>query len=679
MSHEHKIELLAPAGAMDVVKAVIDAGCDAVYVGGKLFSMRQHGKWLNFEHDELAEVVDVGHRQGVKIYVTVNNLLTNSELGILEEHLRFLEQIGSDAIIIQDIGLLHLMRELGIQTPIHASTMMNVHNAYGASFLKQNGISRIITSRDITIAEAQRIGEKADIEVEYFLHNDMCVAQGSICYLSGIATPDSANRGHCMKPCRWQWDLVNSQTGNVVDGYDEKYLLARNDICLFHQLPELITSGIASIKIEGRARKADYLANIVGTYRKAIDRYYAEPTSYKTDFSEFEKLRKDRVRDYTTNHAFGSPSLSSIGLEGEREPRIFSIAIEERGRAQDAGSAFADAPMPDATTTAPRLAVRCGSFEGANSALENGADIVYIGGESFDDQRDNGWTTQRVEHIADASHAAGVELGIATPRILGPREVADLQAFFSMCRHISPLSVLLSNVGALEFMRQMEGGQDRVLVADFTCNVFNTKSLQHLKQSGVSRATLSLELPFDELAKIAAAKPMDVECVVHGSVTGMLMEACLLAACFGKMTKHDPCPGYCATGGFDLRDRLGKARHIATDQYCRNHVLMEKDFGLLAEIPHVAAARVSAVRIEGCHYEAALLGKITALYRKALDRVGTSDAGDASADMDRLVAMSPRELTLGAYTHTPVEVAHACESLPTNEIITYSATGDTPA
>ncbi len=676
MADEQKIELLAPAGSMDVVKAVIDAGCDAVYVGGKLFSMRQHGKWLNFEHDELAEVVDYGHRHGVKIYMTVNNVLTNGELEILEDHLRFLEQIGSDAIIIQDIGLLHLIRELGIQTPIHASTMMNVHNQYGAAYLKAAGITRVITSRDISIAEASQLGKAADIEVEYFLHNDMCVAQGSICYLSGIATSDSANRGHCMKPCRWQWDLVRSKTGNVVDGYDEKYLLARNDICLFHQVPELITSGIASIKIEGRARKADYLAGVVSAYRKAIDRYYAEPASYKTDFAAFETLRKDRVRDYTTNHAFGSPSLSAVDLEGKREPRIFSIAIEERGVDDDVGAIFQKAALPDRSTTAPRLAVRCGSFNGAIRALENGADIIYVGGESFDSQPDKGWTTERFEQIADAAKNAGAELGLATPRILGQRECADLEAFLNMIGSVSPLSILISNMGALEFIRQTAGDRELSLIADFTCNLFNTRSLLHLKQAGVSRATLSLELTFDEVAKIAASEAIAVECVVHGSVTGMLIESCMLAACLGKITKHDPCPGYCSNGGYDLRDRLGKVRHIATDQYCRNHLLMEKDFGLLPEVPYFAGAGVSAVRIEGSHYEASLLGEITALYRQALDRIGTANPDTATADMARLTSISPRELTKGAYTNTPVEVAKPCDALPTNEVIAYNTPED---
>ncbi len=676
MSHDSRIELLAPAGTMDVVKAVIDAGCDAVYVGGKLFSMRQHGQWLNFEQDELAEVVDYGHQHDVKTYVTVNNLLTNQELTILEDHLKFLDQIGPDAIIIQDLGLLQLIRDLEIQTPIHASTMMNVHNEHGAAFLKDAGISRIITSRDISIAEAGHIGEAADIEVEYFLHNDICVAQGSLCYLSGIATSDSANRGRCMKPCRWQWDLVHSETGKVVEGYDEKYLLARNDICLFHQVPELIANGIDSIKIEGRARKADYLAGIVSAYRKAIDRYYEEPASYKTDFVEFEKLRKDRIRDYTSNHAFGPPSLNAIDLDGKREPRIFSIAIEERGADNDPRTAFREATVSNKHDKTPRLAVRCGSLKGALSALENGAEIIYVGGEAYDSQPDNGWTTERIEHLSDAAHKAGAELGIATPRILGRRELVDLAAFMDMIQHVSPISILFSNVGALEFIRQTTKNQERSLIADFTCNLFNSKSLQHLQHAGVSRATLSLELTFDEVTKIASREGLPVECVVHGSVTGMLIESCMLAACLGRISKHDPCPGYCSNGGYDLRDKLGKIRHIATDQYCRNHLLMEKDFGLLQELHRFAGAGVSAVRIEGSHYDASLLGELTGLYRRALDRIGSADTDTPASDMEHLIAISPRELTMGAYTNTPMEVATACESLPTNEIIAYSTEVD---
>ena len=332
--------------------------------------------------------------------------------------------------------------------------------------------------------------------------------------------------------------------------------------------------------------------------------------------------------------------------------------------------------MPNPNTTAPRLAVRCGSFNGAISALENGADIIYVGGESFDSQPDKGWTAERFEQIADAANKAGAELGLATPRILGQRERADLTAFLKMIESVSPLSILVSNIGALEFIRQTAGERELSLIADFTFNIFNTRSLLQLKQAGVSRATLSLELTFDEVAKIAASKAIDVECVVHGSVTGMLIESCMLAACLGNMSKHDPCPGYCSNGGYDLRDRLGKVRHIATDQYCRNHLLMEKDFGLLPEVPYFAGAGVSTVRIEGSHYNASLLGEITAIYRQALDRIGTADPDAATADMAQLTSISPRELTKGAYTNTPVEVAKACEALPTNKVITYNTPGD---
>ncbi|MGR9101111.1 MAG: peptidase U32 family protein, partial [Gammaproteobacteria bacterium] len=325
-----KIELLAPCGGWEPLRAVIEAGADAVYFSEKRFAMRQHGDWLNFTREELEQAVGYARERGVKSYITVNNLLTQEELALLDEHLLYLDAIRPDAIIIQDLGLLKRIRELDISTDIHASTMMNVHHSHGAEFLKRHGIKRIITSRDISIHQAAEMSRNTGLEVEYFLHGDMCVAQGSQCYHSGIASEMSANRGKCLKSCRWQWSLIDRDTNKILGHVEDQYVLARKDMCLYHQLPELIGAGIASLKIEGRARPADYLRPIVSIYREAIDRYYDDPSAYSTDFDALARLRSKTLREIGTSHAFYTPNVGSSGLSGKREPRIFSIAVEER-------------------------------------------------------------------------------------------------------------------------------------------------------------------------------------------------------------------------------------------------------------------------------------------------------------------------------------------------------------
>lgn len=213
---EAKVELLAPAGKWGALEAVIEAGADAVYLAGKHFNMRMHRSDFNFTNEQLARAVEYAHQRGVKIYVTVNNLLGDNETGKLRKYLIYLQEINVDAIIIQDLGAICLVKELELDIPMHASTMMNVHSTGMAVELKRLGVSRIITSRDITLSQVKEIGEKSGVEMEYFVHGDMCVSQSGQCYSSGILFGKSANRGECMKPCRWNYYIVESKSGQTI-------------------------------------------------------------------------------------------------------------------------------------------------------------------------------------------------------------------------------------------------------------------------------------------------------------------------------------------------------------------------------------------------------------------------------------------------------------------------------
>jgi putative protease len=677
----NKMELLAPAGSLEVLKAVVAAGCDSVYVGGKLFGMRQHAHWLNFTGEELAEGLTYVHSRGVKLYVTVNNLLSDMEMEAVREYLLMLEDIAPDAILVQDLGLLHLARELNLHIPLHASTMLNVHNAYAAGFLKRSGIQRIVCSRDIPVHEAARIKTEAGVEVEYFLHNDICISQGSVCYLSGIATGKSANRGLCIKPCRWAYDFVNTKTGKIIAHPSGKYFLAKKDICLYHQIPELITAGIDSVKIEGRARSAEYLAPIVTAYRRAIDRYYDAPYGYATDFKDFGRLVRNRIRDYTTNYAFKDPGACACDHSGRREPRFFSLAAEEKGIDHSLKQVFRKHGQGGRQGQLPLLTVRCGSCRAARRALESGADLVYVGGEFFDKRHPGPWTGTELERLTEFAEDTGKAVAIASPRILGPRELFEFKRMIDLARALKIRTVLVANPGAFEFARQLDPSGGIQFIADFTFNIFNGASVKFLENCGIHRATLSPELTYDQAAAILHRAAMPIELLVHGSLLAMIIESCLIAGLTGQGTKHDPCRGCCTGADYALRDVLGKDRLIMADQYCRNHLLAEKDLCLLDVLSWLLGQGTAALRIEGQFFSDETLSEIVHLYRKYLDLRKQTRAVERfeieQADWNRLLAVSPRNLGYGAYANETVAVARPGKDLPANEI--FLCRGENPA
>ena len=322
------VELLAPAGQWESLIAAIDAGADAVYLGGKAFNMRVHRTDFNFDDAQLKAAVEYAHARDVKIYVTLNNLISAEEIAPLEKYLAYLNEIQPDAILVQDLAVINLVRKLGIKIPMHASVMMNTHNFRTIEVLKKFGITRVVVGRELTLTEVALLKERTGIEVEYFMHGDMCFAESGQCIHSGVVFGQSGNRGRCMKPCRWIYKLIDEATGETLN--DWSYKLALNDMCMFRNIPDLIQAGVVSFKIEGRMRPPEFVRRLVTTYRREIDSYLADPTGYAVNQERWESLYQNRVRDFTTTFAFGQPTIKDIGTTGEREPRIFSRARSEQ-------------------------------------------------------------------------------------------------------------------------------------------------------------------------------------------------------------------------------------------------------------------------------------------------------------------------------------------------------------
>jgi len=437
ISEAARVELLAPVGKWDVLEAVIDAGADAVYLGGKKFNMRLHRKDYNFTEDELKAAAEYAHQRGVKIYVTVNNLLTDTEMQELPSYLSFLEEIAVDALIVQDLGVVKLAKDMGLTIPLHSSVMMNAHNLEGLKMLEELGIRRVILGRELTLDDIKLMKTKTSLELEYFTHGDMCFAQSSQCYHSGMLFGKSSNRGRCMKPCRWPFELVDRDTGETIPvKVPGPYFLAVKDMCLLPYLPEVISSGICSLKLEGRMRTADYLAAIVGFYRRALDRYYQDPAGYKMDWDDFRELEKIRVRDFSPLYAFGNPGADSVGYTGEREPRFFSNAIKEPEiKADHLQDSALPLPKETKNTVKPLLAVKVGSKSAALAALDNGADLLYTSGESFLSQ-DKPWEFADFPELVTRAHELGKRIVIGLPRITMPWEMDSTLLFLKQIEDI---------------------------------------------------------------------------------------------------------------------------------------------------------------------------------------------------------------------------------------------------
>jgi putative protease len=633
-----KIELLAPAGTWDALVAAVEAGADAVYLGGKRFNMRLHNQSANFDDATLARAVDFAHARGVRLYVTVNNLVSEAELPAVRAYLDVLRQIGPDALLIQDPCLLEIAREQRLNLPLHASVMMNTHNEAAVRTLQEYGVKRVVMGRELTLAQLALIRERTGIETEYFAHGDMCMAHSGQCLHSGLVFGHSSNRGRCLKPCRWPYRFAVGGT-LLPPGRDPgPYKLAIKDMCLYLYLPQLIQAKVAALKIEGRMRTPDFVSRIVGHYRRAIDRYLADPAGYAADADEWRSLHASRVRDFSPCYAFGNPGAPAVGYSGEREPRFFSQAVKEASLKVPAAGLTAGRAFP--TRARPLLAVRVDGLASLTAAYDNGADVVYVGGEVFKPAKP--WTLEEIAEAVAAADARDATLVVATPRITTEREYGEVAALLRSLEDIKPHGVMVGNLGTLRLAGK---ATDLPLYGDYSFNLFNSLTARWLKNQGICRATASLEAAAGQIAAMAAASPLPLEVVVHGPLTAMVSDHCLPRALLGNGTPPGLCREVCQGGVFALVDTAGESHAVKVDQYCRNHILLARDLCLAGRLAPLAAAGVGCFRIEGQHYTPAQVGAVVAVYRRELD--GSTDA----AGEPDVAAFAPRPLGVGVFRY----------------------------
>ena len=329
-------ELLAPAGNLEILKGVIESGADAVYVGGSMFGARAYAN--NFTEEELLEAIDFAHLRGVKVYLTVNTLIKNSEFSKLYDYLLVYYKRGLDAVIVQDIGVVKAIHEYFPSMEIHTSTQMTVTGADGVRFLSQFGVTRVVMAREVSLAEMKRIHEETGMELEAFVHGALCYSYSGQCLFSSILGGRSGNRGRCAQPCRLPY---------TVEGKKDEYILSLKDMCGIKALDKLHDAGVYSLKIEGRMKQLEYACGVVKYYRSYIDSM--KPVSDAdydrikalgnrcgfTDRYYFDHNGSDMVTyvkpNFVSNAAEPLPEKRKLSIEGElvlREGEPGSLTVK---------------------------------------------------------------------------------------------------------------------------------------------------------------------------------------------------------------------------------------------------------------------------------------------------------------------------------------------------------------
>ncbi|MBQ7236367.1 MAG: U32 family peptidase [Clostridia bacterium] len=303
-----KIELLSPAGDMSKLKTALYFGADAVYIGGKNFSLRASAG--NFTDEEIIEAVSFTHALGKKIYVTVNIFGRNDDIESASKYFKFLESAKIDGAIISDPGLIYLAREVAPSLPVNISTQANTLNYKTVEFWQKQGAKRVILARELSLAEIKEIHEKVpDMEIETFIHGAMCISYSGRCLLSDYRTGRSSNRGECVQACRWHYEIreKDSECGYMEMEEDARgtYIMNSKDLNLLDYISELKNAGVCSFKIEGRMKSEYYLATVVNAYRRAIDAYYEIGDKYKENSLYQDELKKTAHREFTTAYITG--------------------------------------------------------------------------------------------------------------------------------------------------------------------------------------------------------------------------------------------------------------------------------------------------------------------------------------------------------------------------------------
>lgn len=336
MRNKVKPELLAPAGNLSKLKTAIDFGADAVYFGGARLNLRAFSD--NFSDEEIKEGLEYAHSRGKRVYMTLNVFPHNEDIRDIEDYMRHVDELGVDALIVSDPGIIMTARKVIPDMELHLSTQANNVNYLSAIFWHDLGVKRIVLARELTMEEIKELIEKVPdtLEIEAFVHGSMCMAYSGRCLLSNYMVGRDANRGECAQPCRYKYYLVEEkrpdQPMELIEDDRGSYIMNSKDMCMIEHIPELMESGIISFKIEGRMKSEYYVAAIVKAYRDAIDTYWKDPENYVYQEKWMDLLKKVSHRKYYTGFYFGRDNSQIYETSSYvRDYDIVAVVMDDLG------------------------------------------------------------------------------------------------------------------------------------------------------------------------------------------------------------------------------------------------------------------------------------------------------------------------------------------------------------
>lgn len=629
-----QIELLAPAGRWEAMEKVADAGADAVYLGGKRFNMRLLQPGFNFSDQELHDAVEYLHQQDKRLYITINNLYYDEEIEELSDYLLFLQELGVDALIIQDSAIIKIHQQMGLTVPLHASVQMGLGSSQAVKFFADNGVSRVILSKNLSLKEISQIYKETGIDIEYFAHGDLCISHTGQCVMSNIIAAKSGNRGVCIKPCRWQYTLE----GVSGAGDEPGYYLAHKDLCLYSHLQALIEAGVRSFKIEGRMREGEFLAFLVEIYRKALDRIIANPENAQPDPEDINKLQEKRVRNFTTANLFGRTRINIVDLGGEREP-FFPTAPQplERLQADD----YSDFSGIKPVAVPVELTVKV-AHPDALTSLINAGETRFILGYEYIRQHNAVWNKKQIARVLEQGINQDVTIIIETPRIVCGDEISEIEKLLDWMKASNLTQVLVNDFGSLRLALDkgftVYGGQG--------LNLSNSVTAEFLGDSGLKRITASLELNFNRLQRILQSG-QPIEMLVHGPLCGIISDFCPAHMVTGGSEEVN-CSGYCQGKDYALVDKHGQRYPITSDAHCRSYIYYPYHLSLFSYLPQLYAAGLRYLRLDGQYYETEQLLQTTAIYREAIKDLETG-VWQQQDNYLKLLQLYPQGLTSAPY------------------------------
>ena len=651
------MELLSPAGNFESLVAALNSGADAIYIGGTMFSARRNAK--NFTDEEIKKGADLCHLHNAKLYVAVNILIKEKELEDATSYVKSLIELGVDGIIVQDLGLMSVIRKMSPEIFINASTQMTIASSDAANFAKSMGADRVVLARELGIKEIKSIKQNTeDVELETFVHGALCMSWSGQCLISSVIGGRSGNRGLCAQPCRLNYTLLKD--GKAVS--ENLPLLSLKDICLADKLSDL--DGVAdSLKIEGRMKSPEYTAAVTALYKKAISGKITQEEIEKTlsffsrggsTLGYFNGRRFDKMMDYKTSEKISAEREDVVSLKQDNLANTRKISMKLQAKEGKAIELLACCDGFFATATGDILEKARKDFDSARAKEQ----LEKLGGTAF--------TPENIEIITQGNPfvpvsslnalrrevCADLESQICKsyekevndikmpdktykrrtiPELLvevstkeqlyaartfddmeiltGYELSKEIDSEFVLCpavkkegeeEKITAKKIMVQNIGQIDSKKELYGGE--------RLNVTNSVTCEVLRERGFRRVTLSPELNIREIKEISQNTDMPLEVIAYGKLPLMVMENCVIKSC-----------GMCTQSGgvFELLDRMNERFPIVCEN-CRNILLNSVPIYLADKCDDLISLNVDVLRLKFTTEDADDLKTIISAYKEAL-------------------------------------------------------------